>query len=261
MKNLVIYNNPYVYLLTLSVLKEEKIEEYDIVLNQFYHNTSKQLLNSNLFLKLHTDKTIYFLEEINFNEYENIFITYPIIEKDNFFTNKIIDKNVFFIEEGASSYILKDKDFHKFKKSTFFVTKPELIPSSKRIDTKNIFTIGNKLFSKEISMLPENIDKIIFTEPMEFEGDKTYTKKISDYINSFESSSNLLVKRHPRDDSNYNIKNKNSIFFSPKEIPGQLLFTIYPNAQFIFTNFSTLEILCPEYIKKIVLKDTYQKML
>lgn len=259
MKNLVVYNNAYVYLLMLSVLKEEKIEEYDIVLNPFYHNTSIQLLNSNLFLKLHTDKNVYFLEEINFKEYENVFITYPIIEKDNFFTNKIINKNVFFVEEGISSY-LEDKNFHKFKKSTFFVTKPELIPNSKKIDTKNIFTLGNKLFSKEIKMLPKNIDKIIFTEPMEFEGDKAYTEKVSNYINSFENNFNLLIKRHPRDDSNYNIKNNNSIFFSPKEIPGQLLFTIYPNAQFIFTNFSTLEILCPEYIKKVVLKDTYQKI-
>ncbi len=261
MKNLVIYNNPWIYILTLSVLKELNIDNFDILINPYYYNNKEQMFSAHCFLKLHTDRKIFFIDEIDFDEYSKVFVAFPFIDKDFILSKKIKDKELFLIEEGSSSYMnFMDKisSFEKelFNKGKFYVTKSEKIDGSFQINLKEVCSIGKRFFFFDLKKLPEEIDYVIFTEPMEFEGDKTYSEKISEYINDLPMNSNILIKRHFRDDSLYKIDNKKA-FYAPKDIPGQFLFSLYKDSDFVFTNKSTLELYIPKNIKRNVVSSTY----
>ncbi|MBQ9553662.1 hypothetical protein IJU97_01510 [bacterium] len=45
-KALVIYNNPWIFAQSISVLEEYKISDYDVLINEKYHNTKKQVEHS-----------------------------------------------------------------------------------------------------------------------------------------------------------------------------------------------------------------------
>ena len=93
---------------------------------------------------------------------------------------------------------------------------------------------------------------------MEFEGDIDYPKKVSEFINNLPAGSKILIKRHPRDDSVYKFENKN-VFYAPKDVPGQFLFSLYKDSVFVFTNYSTVELSMPKNCKKEVVLSTYNQ--
>lgn len=262
MKTLVVYNNPWVYILSLCVLKQFNIEDFDVLINPFYQNNKHQILTANLFLRLHIDERILFIDEVDFKEYDKVFVPFPFIDKDDFIQKNIIDKKVFLIEEGCSAYFNFEEKLsfigkYIYKHNSLFVTRAEYIEGSIPISLEDIFREGKTLFSSDLKRLPQKIDKIIFTEPMEFEGDLLYNGKVSDYVNSLDKDLSVLIKRHPRDDSYYHLNKNPNIYFIPRDVPGQLLFDIYRDADFIFSNLSTLEILFPKDSMKNIIKETY----
>lgn len=263
MKNLVIYNNSWIYILTLTVLKELGIDDFDILINPYYYNNKSQMFSTNCFLKLHTDKKILFIDEIDFDKYSKVFVAFPFIDKDSNLSKNIKDKELFLIEEGTSSYMdfsssLSSLEKKLFNKGKFYVTKSEKIKGSIQINLKEICSIGRKFFFFDLNKLPKSTNYIIFTEPMEFEGDMNYPKKVSEFINNLPAGSKILIKRHPRDDSVYKFENK-KVFYAPKDVPGQFLFSLYKDSVFVFTNYSIVELSMPKNCKKEVVLSTYNQ--
>ena len=45
-KTLIIYNNPWIFAQSLSILDNYAITDYDILMNEKYHNTTEQIEKS-----------------------------------------------------------------------------------------------------------------------------------------------------------------------------------------------------------------------
>jgi hypothetical protein len=79
-KILVIYNNPWIFAQSLSVLEELGATEYDILINEKYHNTMKQVEHSKSWLLEYVGKQTTDIDNI---KYDYDIIIRPTPSKDD----------------------------------------------------------------------------------------------------------------------------------------------------------------------------------
>ena len=240
-KILVIYNNPWIFAQTLSVIEELWEKDYDILINEKYHNTKTQISNSKARIFEHTKKeTIDWITNANYD----IVIRPTPLEDDwlELIYEKLPNAKYIYIEEWMWFYtrLLKNFDFDPyFKNWVVYLTYPEKYPWSKKFNTKRVFEIVKEWYKSELKSLPQDVKTILFTEPVVFdEHDSSYKEKINNAIESYPKP--LLIKKHFRDDTKY--VTWDDVCECLKQIPWQLLFDLYPQAKLIFTWNTTLEL-------------------
>jgi len=77
---LIIYNNPWILSQSIYVIKKIKIADFDIVVNENYTHNKKQFLQSEKWLKEHTNFSILSLENLG-KDYD--YIIRPTPTKDD----------------------------------------------------------------------------------------------------------------------------------------------------------------------------------
>ena len=248
---LIIYNNPWILSQSIYVIKKLKITDFDIVVNENYTHNKKQFLQSEKWLKEHTDYSILSLENLG-KDYD--YIIRPTPTKDDglwFLYEQFKDSEFLFIEEGMDLYqnfnidklIGKEKDI--FTKSNLFLSHPEKLWYWTKMPIQEVINQLDIWFKEELQWLPKTIDAIVYTEP---DNGKDYKGKIEELLKRYSS---ILLKKHPRDDTSYT--HDTNVIEVPRALPGQLLFYKYPKALFILTWTSTLELYEPKdlNIKKL----------
>ena len=241
-KILVIYNNPWIFAQTLSVLEELWVNDYDVLINEKYHNTKEQVAHSRSWLKEHINKDTISIDNINDN-YDVVIRPTP---SDNdwleLLYNKLPNAKYIFIEEWVWFYttdlnILEWDSY--FKNWEVYLTYPEIVKWAKKLNNKRVTEIVKHRYKKELENLPLEIKTIIYTEPIVFdEHDKSYIDKINRIIKEYPKP--LLLKRHFRDDTKYQYCE--GVFECFNQIPWQLFFELYPETKLVFTWDTTLEL-------------------
>ena len=241
-KILVVYNNPWVFAQTLSVIGEIWEKDYDILINEKYHNTDLQISDSKEWIFEHTNKEP--ITSIDDNSDYEIVIR-PTPSDDDWLEiiyEKLPNAKYIYIEEWMWFYArsLEDLEFDSyFKKWVVYLTYPEKLLWAKKLNNERIFEIVKQWYSNELDSLPKDVRTIIFTEPIVFdENDSSYKDKINKLIEDYPKP--LLIKKHFRDDTEYNYWD--DVYECLKQIPWQILFDLYPNAKLIFTWSTTLEL-------------------
>ena len=244
-KALVIYNNPWIFAQSISVLEEYKISDYDVLINEKYHNTKKQVEHSKWWLLEYVDKQI---TDINNLKYEYNIIIRPTPIKDDwlwFIYKKYPKAHYIYIEEWMWFYISELKDWKLSQYDKYFnqwevyLTYPNKLKWSKSLNNKRVFEIVKERYKKDLEHLPKDIKTIIFTEPIVFdENDKTYKDKVTKLTNKYPKP--ILIKRHFRDDTKYQYWE--GVYECFNKIPWQLFFNLYPQSKLIFTGNTTLEL-------------------
>ena len=240
-KILVIYNNPWIFAQTLSVLDEIWDNDYDILINEKYHNTKNQISHSKTWLLEYVHK-----ESIRLEDTKNYdIIIRPTPAKDDWLDiiyKKFPTANYIYIEEWMWFYVsdLQDLSWDTyFNNWEVYLTAPEKLKWAKKINNKKVLSIVKWRYKKELKDLPKEIKTIIFTEPITFdEHDKSYKDKISKLIEDYQKP--LLLKKHFRDDTKYQYGEW--VYECLNQIPWQLFFELYPHAKIIFTWITTLEL-------------------
>ena len=240
-KTLVIYNNPWIFAQTLSILEELWVKEYDILINEKYQNTKEQVIQSRNWIKEYINKGTIDLD--NINNYDIVIRPTPT---DNDWLELLYDQipnaKYIYIEEWVWFYttdlnILQWDSY--FKNWKVYLTYPEIVKWAKKLNNKRVTDIAKQRYEKELENLPLEIKTIIYTEPIVFdEHDKSYINKINKLIKEFPKP--LLLKRHFRDDTKYQYWE--GVFECFNQIPWQLFFELYHQAKLVFTWDTTLEL-------------------
>ena len=240
-KILVIYNNPWIFAQTLSVLEGLWENDYDILINEKYHNTKEQVSHSRNWLKEHVNKGTISLD--NINNYD--VVIRPTPAEDDWLEvlyKKLPNAKYIYIEEWVWFYttdlnVLEWDSY--FKNWEVYLTYPEIVKWAKKLNNKRVTEIVKNRYKKELENLPEEIKTIIYTEPIVFDKhDKSYIDKITKLIKEYPKPS--LLKRHFRDDTKYQYWE--GVFECFNQIPWQLFFELYPQAKLVFTWDTTLEL-------------------
>lgn len=253
-KSLIVYNNPRIFAQSLSVLDENNIDSYDILINEIYHNTAEQVQRSREWIKEHVWVSPLSLDELDKN-YDYVIRPTPV-ENDwlPYLYDLFPDAKYIYIEEWMWFYTsesykkdvtLWDSHFMNWK---VYLTYFDKVKWALKYDNSKVFSIAKQWYKTEIEELPEGIKTILFTEPyIQDEHDMTYKDKVEKAIEN--SQKPLLLKRHFRDDTAYEYWEW--VFEFSNKIPGQLFFWIYPDAKIILTWKTTLELYIPDKSKII----------
>ena len=244
-KILVIYNNPWIFAQSLSVLEELGATEYDILINEKYHNTMKQVEHSKSWLLEYVGKQTTDIDNI---KYDYDIIIRPTPSKDDglwFIYEKYPKAHYIYIEEWMWFYTtdLKEKWILEtdkyFNQWDVYLTYPDKMKWAKGLNSKRVFEIVKDWYKKDLEHLPKDIKTIIFTEPIVFdEHDKTYKDKITKLTDMYLKP--ILIKRHFRDDTKYQYCE--GVYECFNQIPWQLFFDLYPQSKLVFTGNTTLEL-------------------
>ena len=244
-KTLIIYNNPRIFAQSLSILDNYAITDYDILMNEKYHNTSEQIEKSKNWLSEYCWKTATEKEKLE-QGYEYIIRPTPV-ENDGlwYLYDKFPASKYLYIEEWMWFYTLSLANEKFLSSDKYFMawdvylTYPEKFQWAKNFDEDKIYSIVKWWYHKELQSLPADVKTILYTEPKVFdEKDVAYKDKIEQIIKDYPKP--LLLKKHFRDDVDYVFWE--GVYECPKQVPWQLLFGIYPQAKLIFTWNTTLEL-------------------
>lgn len=252
-KTLIIFYNAWIFAQQLYICKQYNIKTFDIYVSTYYANNEEQKRRSEIWVhKKYPEINI--VEDIGTceEEYSIIVRPTPTLNSLKALHEKYPNAEYIYTEEGLSCYkpeFLHDRakiEAESFYNSEYFLTKPLYNKSTEHIiKPTSLFDIIKMMFNQELVNLPK-ADNIVFTEPMEYDfNDLEYKHKVNEAIMYLPGTT--IIKRHPRDDTSYTIKE--NTYECDRMLPGQALFYLYPNAKFFYTGESTLQLLQPEFIK------------
>ena len=160
----------------------------------------------------------------------------------------VTTNNYILIEEGSYDYSENVKVPDIWKSSVKYLSFPEKAKNKenplKKIEYKQeLFDFMlNNIIEHRVKKLPSNIDVLVFTSPTN-EGLKKH--EVLEYVDGKYSDKNVLLCKHPRDNSDY----KGYDYISG--VPGQFINVIYPDAKQDYLHESTVKLYVKQNIGEV----------
>ena len=262
MKTLIIYHNPWIYAQELAVCKVLGLLPADICPNPYY-------AKNNEFIKKITRLT----KDIRYRGTDKVLskdATYDVIVRptpmpDSAFEElhiKYPNATYIFVEEGMSCYMntfdqlpLNEKEKTAIKTGRVYLSNPSFADPFFKERKDSLYSIPMHLvygdliniLADDMDKMPVYADRVVFTEPyVQDYGDHNYADRLENLLETY--SGTTILKCHPRDDCQYHVPD--NCFVCNRDIPGQILFTKYPEAEFVYTGTSTISLFAPNLAKE-----------
>lgn len=109
-----------------------------------------------------------------------------------------------------------------------------------KVDKEEYEDILNRIYEQINGMPFETVDAVVFTDRMTDFSEKPekYIHKFEEYINS--NYKRILLKRHPRDDTNYHFADNVEVIEVSQEVPAEVLLPYIENKDIIFMYLSSV---------------------
>lgn len=275
MNNLFIYTNTFLLMEFIST-KAYKDNDFavavDISYNKYYSmfkDTIAKLIDMNIFKKEIKYK------DIKEEQYDTIYMPSSVYPGTIDIIKETKYNDIVLLEEGMYDYFSGDlvkKEPKIFANRIKYLNNPnEGKHNDKYKEVRPIIidgytlTIIGKLFNEEIEALPDKIDLIVFTDPLDIDYNIDFMPELMNFLEENFEGKKILFKKHPRDLNTYESDKFESFYNS--NLSGQLVNNIYLCDK-LFTYPSTILLSSKDYRDTTILifdnllpDDNYKKLL